>query len=45
MAGADRNKQRRAFTLIEMSTMLIITGLIVAGILVGRDLINGAAAL
>jgi prepilin-type N-terminal cleavage/methylation domain-containing protein len=35
--------RRKAFTLIEMSIVLIIVGLIVGGILVGQDLMNAAA--
>lgn len=34
----------RAFTLIELSTVLVIIGLVVGGILVGRDLIDAAYA-
>ncbi len=34
---------RRAFTLIELSIVLVIIGLIVGGVLVGRDLISAAA--
>jgi len=33
---------RRGFTLIEMSIVLVIIGLIVGGILVGQDLIHAA---
>lgn len=36
------NKQQNAFTLIELSIVLVIIGLIVGGILVGRDLIEAA---
>ena len=34
---------RRGFTLIELSIVLVIIGLIVGGVLVGRDLISAAA--
>ena len=34
---------RKGFTLIEMSIVLVIIGLIVGGVLVGRDLISAAA--
>ena len=34
------NKQQNAFTLIELSIVLVIIGLIVGGIMVGRDLIK-----
>ena len=34
---------RAGFTLIEMSIVLVIIGLIIGGVLVGRDLINAAA--
>ncbi len=34
---------RRAFTLIELSIVLVIIGLIVGGVLVGRDLIGASA--
>lgn len=40
MTGSLRN--RNGFTLIELSIVLIIIGLIAASILVGRDLINAA---
>jgi prepilin-type N-terminal cleavage/methylation domain-containing protein len=43
MAGSHCNNRRKAFTLIELSIVLIIIGLVAAGILVGQDLINGAA--
>jgi prepilin-type N-terminal cleavage/methylation domain-containing protein len=36
------HNQRKGFTLIELSVVLVIIGLIVGGILVGRDLIRGA---
>ncbi len=39
MIGSDR---RHAFTLIELSISLIIIGLVVSGILIGRDLIRAA---
>lgn len=35
-------QHRSAFTLIELSIVLVIIGLIVGGVLVGRDLINAA---
>lgn len=35
--------RQRAFTLIELSIVLVIIGLVVAGVLVGRDLIRAAA--
>jgi prepilin-type N-terminal cleavage/methylation domain-containing protein len=41
---ANRVNKPSAFTLIELSIVLVIIGLIVGGILVGRDLINTAAA-
>src|SRR5665213_102158 len=34
---------RAGFTLVELSIVLVIIGLIVGGVLVGRDLINAAA--
>ena len=34
---------RHGFTLIELSLVVVIIGLIVGGVLVGRDLINAAA--
>jgi len=34
---------RHGFTLIELSVVLVIIGLIIGGVLVGRDLINAAA--
>lgn len=45
---ADQNlsflvQRSRGFTLIELSIVLVIIGLIAGGILVGRDLINAAA--
>ncbi len=36
------NKQQNGFTLIELSLVLVIIGLIVGGVLVGKDLINAA---
>jgi prepilin-type N-terminal cleavage/methylation domain-containing protein len=41
--GADYASNRRGFTLIELSIVLVIIGLIVGGILVGQNLINAAA--
>lgn len=41
--NAERGE--RAFTLIEMSIVLVIIGLIVAGVLVGRDLIRSSTLL
>jgi prepilin-type N-terminal cleavage/methylation domain-containing protein len=38
------HRDTRGFTLIEMSIVLVVIGLIVGGILVGQDLIKGAAA-
>ena len=38
-----RSKQQRAFTLIELSIVLVVIGLLVGGVLVGRDLINASA--
>ncbi len=39
----ERRAQRReGFTLIEMSVVLVIIGLIVGGILVGRDRVRAA---
>ncbi len=35
--------KNQAFTLIELSIVLVIIGLIIGGVLVGRDLINSAA--
>jgi prepilin-type N-terminal cleavage/methylation domain-containing protein len=40
--GADYASNRRGFTLIELSIVLVIIGLIVGGILVGQNLINAA---
>jgi len=36
------SERRKGFTLIELSIVLVIIGLIVGGVLVGRDLINAA---
>ncbi len=36
------NKRKSGFTLIELSIVLVIIGLIIGGILVGRDLINSS---
>jgi type II secretory pathway pseudopilin PulG len=37
-------KSRSGFTLIELSMMLVIIGLLIGGVLVGQDLISSAAA-
>ena len=34
---------KKGFTLIEMSIVLVIIGLIIGGVLLGRDLISAAA--
>ena len=34
---------QRGFTLVEMSIVLVIIALLVAGVLVGQDMINAAA--
>lgn len=39
----NRHIHTQGFTLIELSIVLVIIGLVVGGILVGRDLIHGAA--
>lgn len=44
MAGSHRNNRRSAFTLIEMSIVLVIIGLLAAVIVIGQDLMNAAAA-
>ncbi len=36
--------KRQGFTLIEMSIVLVIIGLIIGGILLGRDLIKASAS-
>src|SRR6187549_3006919 len=36
------NRNQKGFTLIELSIVLVIIGLIVGGVLVGRDLIKAA---
>ena len=41
--GTIRKARGAGFTLIEMSIVLVIIGLIIGGVLVGRDLINAAA--
>ena len=38
-----RSPLKTGFTLVEMSIVMVIIGLIIGGILVGRDLINVAA--
>jgi prepilin-type N-terminal cleavage/methylation domain-containing protein len=38
----NQHKAQKGFTLIELSIVLIIIGLIVSGVLVGQDLISGA---
>ena len=38
----NRNKKKSGFTLIEMSIVLVIIGLIVGGVLTGQDLIKAA---
>ena len=43
MPQRQADKARQGFTLIELSIVLVIIGLIVGGIFVGRDLINAAA--
>jgi len=40
----NRRRGRAAFTLIELSIVLVIIGLVVGGVLVGRDLIKAAEA-
>ncbi len=39
----DKANNRKGFTLIELSIVLVIIGLIVGGVLVGRDLISAAS--
>ena len=38
----NRRIRQRAFTLIELSIVLVIIGLIVGGVLVGQNLIHAA---
>lgn len=38
----EHNKSQKGFTLVELSIVLVIIGLIVGGVLVGQDLINAA---
>lgn len=40
----NQGRHKQAFTLIELSIVLVIIGLIVGGVLVGRDLITAAEA-
>ena len=40
---AARYRMRSGFTLVELSIVLVIMGLLAAGVLVGRDLIQAAA--
>lgn len=40
--AACRGRRRIGFTLLEMSIVLVIIGLLVGGILVGRDLVKAA---
>lgn len=40
--GTLQMKNQSGFTLIELSIVLVIIGLIVGGVLVGRDLIKAA---
>jgi len=41
--GAKKYCEHSGFTLIELSIVLVIIGLIVGGVLVGRDLISAAS--
>ncbi|MFO0388554.1 MAG: type II secretion system protein [Alphaproteobacteria bacterium] len=38
----QKNSRQQGFTLIELSIVLVIIGLVTAGVLVGKDLINQA---
>ena len=38
----QKNNRKSAFTLIELSIVLVIIGLIIGGVLVGQDLVNAA---
>ena len=42
MNQRDHSREQQGFTLIELSIVLVIIGLIVGGILVGQDLIKAA---
>lgn len=42
MKTSHYNKSQSGFTLVEMSIVLVIIGLIVGGVLVGQDLVKGA---
>ena len=41
---AMKQNSQAGFTLIEISIVLVIIGLIVGGVLIGQDLINAAVA-
>ena len=40
--AAEYRRRREGFTLIELSLVLVIVGLIIGGVVVGRDLIHSA---